>query len=364
MADDLLKELLTSPLEEPSRRERRAARRRQAQGDERPGTEITPDGSGGRGERGGIPRVPLWWGLAAATLGAVIVIAGYAVASDDAPVPTTTATTTTTVAAGDDGSPSGLPEGYVAVGDRLGMRVERILARPDGVFVTVTTVIVNSLDPNDSTGYQGGLWTLILRDGRRITSTDESFDPLARGTLSVRFPADGYGAGEVAGLELDGIANRVTAPFSAESVSGFEVTPGADTAVRLTPDRFGLDTSLAISLDQFTVGSDEARLDWSLIGDTANASLTPSLTVVDAGGRSIDVPLHTQSTGFANFHPSIPGPILSDGGAIGFRMPDGTALPADGELQAVLEVDVTWVTYEPVVVSLEVGDASITEMSG
>ena len=125
--DDLLRELLTSPLERPSRRRRPRARAQEPE--DRGETTITPEGTGEAGTaRGEVPRVPMLWGAGAAVLAAIIVVAGYSVAAGD-PAPTTTTTTTTTPAVVDDGSPSGLPPGYVAAGDRLGMRVERILAR-------------------------------------------------------------------------------------------------------------------------------------------------------------------------------------------------------------------------------------------
>lgn len=354
--DDLLKELLTSPLEEPPRRRRRTGR------DE--GSEpITPDGTGAAGSRGDIPRVPLLWGLGAAVVGAVIVIAGYSVASED-PIATTTTSTTTTTVALDTAAPAGLPAGYVAVGDRLGMRVERILARADGVFVTVTTVVENSLDPSATTGFQGGLWTLVLEDGRRITSTVESFDALARGTVSVQFPADGYAAEDVVSIELNGTATRTT--NSLQFAFEQPVTLGEDGAesVPIDPERFALDAGVTLQLDPMELTPTAGTMPWRLTGDaTANAIVSPLLTVLDPSGDETVVPPNQQSSVFDALHPSIPGPVLEPSGVAAVSMPTGSSLPTEVPLEGVLTLEVTWAVYDPIVVSLPIAAADVTTVA-
>lgn len=287
-------------------------------------------------------------------------VAGYAVASDDAPASTTTTTTTTTLAAAaDDGSPSGLPEGYVAAGDRLGMRVERILMRDDGVFVTITTVAENSLDPTATTGFQGGLWTLVLSDGRRITSTVESFDALARGTVSVWFPPEGILVDDIEALELNGNASRLTNTFTSMTTEGFMVGEDTATEVALAPTRFDIDAGVTLAVDRLALSSVDGRMEWHLDGEAvAGASVIPILTLGGEEG-AIQVPTHVQSSGFALFHPSIAGPTLRADGVEGFLMAESTPLPTDVELGATLELQITWATYEPVVVSLPVDQAAV-----
>jgi hypothetical protein len=356
LADDLLKELLDSPLE----KEKKGRRTR------RPGeagrSEIVPEGAGDAGTREPIGRGPILWGLGAAVLGALIVIAGYSVAADD-PAPTTTTSTTTTVteSPSSDGSPLGLPEGYVAVGDRLGMRVERILVRDDGIFLTVTTVVENSFDAATTTGFQGGLWTLVLNDGTRITSTVESFDALARGTVSVWFPPEGVQASDIVALELNGTAGRLTNTLVAVPAERFTVTAGESTSVPITPTRFDIDAGVTLTIDRIVMSDVEGRMDWSLDGEaTANAAVEPILVLDDLTGSTTLVPAHIQSSGFAFFHPSVAAPTLEQEGVVGFLMPESNPLPTEIELEATLELQVTWAVYEPVVVSLPVDQAGVT----
>jgi len=363
MVDDLLKELLTSPLEAPTRR----SRRRSAASDD-PSTGITPDGEGGRGSRGDLPRVPMLWGVGAAIVGALIVFAGYSIAADD-PAPTTTTTTSTTLAAAaiDDGSPSDLPESYTPVGDRLGMRVERILARDDGVFITVTTVVRNSFDPTATTGFQGGLWTLVLDDGRRLTSTVESFDALARGTVSIWFPADAYTPQQITSLELNGVATRTTNNLTLQS-GGVALPPedGTYASLDLVPSRFEIDAGVTLVAEAVELGRTDARLLWRLDGsDLASASVVPiALTLTEDGIGGPAMFGAAQISGFTTSHPSLPGPFLTADGEVRFALNPGQELPTGIEYGAGIDIQVTWAVYEPLVVILSIEDAAIAEVTG
>jgi len=343
LADELLEELLRSPLDKPTRSRRRDAEET-----------IRTDGAGEAGtDRARLPVTPLLVG-AAAVLGAVIVLAGYAIGSED-PAPTTTvATTTTTVAPADLGAPGGLPADYVAVGDRLGMRVERILVRSDGVFVTVTTVVNNSLDPELSTGFQGGVWTLVTTDGRRVTSTDESFDPLARGTVSVRFPPEGIVAEDIVSIEVNGAADRLTTLVDVDVSDPVTLEEGS--AVELVPDedRLAIDGEVTLVIDELTLTPTEGLLRWSIdTGILSNAAVEPLLTLVAEDGTMVNLATRVQTSGFTFFHPSVPTAALSSSGEHAFDPPDPEPLDP-GPWTATLSLQVTWAVYQPVVAILPV----------
>lgn len=352
MADDLLKELLTSPLDNPKQGRRRAR------------SDVTASGVGQEGTESA-PMMAWPWVVGAAVLGATIVIVAYLVA-DDGPVaaaPTTT-TTSAPAPAANDGSPSGLPAEYTAVGDRLGMRVERILVRSDGVFVTVTTVIENSLDPDQSTGYQGGIWTLVMADGRRVTSTNESFDALAPGTVSIHFPPAGIVAEDIQALEVNGLANRLTNVVSAESQESFILEPGGTPLdLALDPTTFSIDANVELVIDSVSISASGAAIAWSLSGE-ATAAVFPVLTIAWSDGTTTVMTTRMQTSGFNFFHPSIATPVMRDGGEAVFDPPTSDDLPADTPLGVTLELQVTWATYSPIVASLPVAGAQIAVVTG
>jgi hypothetical protein len=305
------------------------------------------------------------WISGAAVLGAVIVFAGYLVGAEEAPPATVvTTTTTTTSAVALDGSPGGLPADYAAVGDRLGMRVERILVRADGVFITLTTVIENSLDPEQSTGFQGGLWTLVLSDGRRITSSNESFDALAPGTVSVHFPPEGIVAEDIESLEVNGIANRLTNVLTARSVSATELSSdGSSVDIPLEPGSFRIDANVELTIDSVTMSTGGGTMAWSVSGE-AGATLLPILTLEWSDGTTTVMTTRTQTSGFVFSHPSIPSPQLAAAGEFAFDPPAPRQFESNLSFEATLELQTTWATYSPIVASIPVEGAQIAVVTG
>jgi hypothetical protein len=351
LADDLLKELLTSPLE-PTKRKR--ARDTGESGD---GVQAS-----GAGETG-TERVPVgsWpWIVGAALLGASIVLVGYLVGAEESqPVTVPTTTTIVATAGASDGSPSGLPDDYTAVGGRVGLRVERILLRSDGVFITLTSVVENSLEPSQSTGFQGGLWTLVLSDGRRITSSNESFDALAPGTVSVYFPPEGIVAEDIEALEINGIANRLTNVLTTQSVTATELpADGSAVGISFDPESFDIDVNVDLTIDAFTMSAGGGDMTWSLSGE-AGASLLPVLTLDWSDGRSTIMATRTQTSGFVFSHPSIPSPLLTTGGEFVFDPPAPGDLGVGLSFAATLELQTTWATYSPIVATIPVEGAQI-----
>ena len=359
MADEnLLRELLSSPLED------KVGRR---VGDPPPDADAdrgapTPSRSWGRlGSR----EVGLF--AVAALLGVVIVLVVRAMASDDgAPVKEATTavdatTTPATAAGGEQPPPEGLPPGYEQVDTRLGMRVERILQREDGVFVTITTVTHNSLDPEGTTGFQGGLWALVLEDGTRVETTVDGMDDLARGVVTVVFPPGDYGAGDIASVELAGMAHRTTVALTASSPA-VEALPEDGSAVTLavTPNRFEIDAGVAVVLGDLTLSTTRGEIEWSLEATVpAAATISPALRLRRADETDTAFTTRVQTSSQAFFHPSVPAPILGDAGVGVFEPAEGGATAAAPGFTAELSLEVTWAVYTPASATLPVGDAVI-----
>ena len=357
MADEnLLRELLTSPLEEKTKRR---------VGDTPPEPTTDPTAPSDRVAAFGPREIGLF--AAAALLGVVIVLVVRAVASDDtaaAPTATTTVTpitTPATVAGGEQPPPEGLPAGYEPVDGRLGMRVERILERQDGVFVTITTVTHNSLDPDQTTGFQGGLWALVLEDGTRVETTVDGMDDLARGVVTVVFPPGDYTSEDIETVELTGMAHRTAVSLTA-STGPVEALPEDGSAVTraVTPNRFEIDAGVAVVLGDLTLSTTRGEIEWALEATVpAAAHLSPTLFLHrdDDGGTAFTTRVQTSSQAF--FHPSVPAPILGDGGIGVFEPAEGGATAATPGFTADVTFDLIWAIYTPVSASLPAGDAVI-----
>lgn len=346
MADDPLRELLSSPLEASPRRVRAAT-----------GT-VTPTTVTGASPGG-------WWLAASVLVGGLLTLGGYLVAADD-PAPTTTTlapttTTTTAVATGPI-----LPEGYLAVDERIGMRVERVLVRPEEVLVTVSSVVPAGLAPTETSGFPGGRWDLVLADGRRITSTDEGSDGLAQGFVSVRFPVTGLDVGEIVGVELTGLGHRLSQVVSA-TVDGVVLPPdGAEVEVPLATTEFPLDDGVVLHIDRFAVSTTTGVLDWSLGGDDPDAvgSIAPQLALVADGDTHFSNP--RVDTGQFRFFLSFLGlnPLVREGRAyFDPQTPAGFSTTEAGAT-AALDIEVTWVVFESTRVTFDLEDALISTMEG
>jgi hypothetical protein len=353
MADEnLLRELLTSPLEEKDKR--------------RIGSEVEEaDPPPERAARVDARDIALFAG--AALLGIVVVLGVRELVSDDpgaaAPVTTTppTSVSGTTVPPADAAPPTGLPAGYEPVDERLGMRVERILKREDGIFVTITTVTHNSLDPEETSGFQGGSWAMVLEDGTRIESTVDAMDALAQGVVTVVFPPGDDATGDIAAIELTGLAHRTSLSLSATSDT-IDALPedGSDIALVLTPNRFDIDAGVSIVLDELTLSTTGGELTWTLDAEVpAAARLDPALRLLRTDETETAFTTRIQTSSQSFFHPSAPAPILGDGGISTFAPAEDGATAAAPGFAASVEMQVTWAVYTPVTATLPVDGAIV-----
>jgi hypothetical protein len=348
--DDPLRQLLSSPLDA-----------------ERPGVHRGAPAARKAG-RTGSPGGP--WLAGSILVGAAAVLIGYFVAgAGSASTPTTTelTTTTTTIATQPEAV---LPTGYTPVGERLGMKVERILVRSDAVFVSLSTVVPNTLAPAESSGYQGGAWSLVLTDGRRVDSVGESTDVLAPGFVSVQFPADAYGAADIASLELVAVAQRASQDVDARTTEPFTIpTDGSTVTVPLTPTTFTLDAGVDLVFTDLQVSASGGSMSWSLTGTAgeAGALVYPYLEFDDeAGAPEIPTVLTDNPTFgyfFAQWISTLPprpeGEILYDPPGVGPNL----TFTTDVALTAVFHATVGWAVYSPAAVDIPIGDdVVVTEL--
>lgn len=344
MADDPLRELLTSPLE-PTRRSPHRHR-------DHPTT-----GTGGLGP----------WLLGSLVAGAVIVFVGYLVAADGtpAPAPTVPATITTFPEAGPV-----FPDGFTPIDTHLAMRVVRVLIRGDATFVTVSTVFADTVDPETSAGFPGGRWDLVLTDGRRITSTLEGVDVTTRGYLSVRFEVTGIEPDDVAAVNLTGLAQRQSNVVGT-SQAGDPVTlpdDGSEISIAPTTTQFDLDAGVALVIDEFVLSASGGRLGWSLSGDDpdAVAAVFPILTLSVAGEPDQFSTTRIDPGEFRFFIETIDlglGPHTR--GAVAYFDPQqGTTFTTGVPTTTDLKMEISWVVFGPADVILPVDTASFTVAGG
>lgn len=340
MTDDRIREILTSPLEEKERRRKGAERT----------DDVLAPATGGLGP----------WLLGAVVTGGALALVGYLVAGgNDDPVPTslapsaTAATSTSTTAAPQQ--TGALPEGYTEVGIH-GVRVERILLRPDAVFVTVSSVLPSGLDPETSAGFQGGRWVMELADGTAISSLEQSIDGTAPGFISIRFPVDG-----VSPSPQDVVAVRLTGlgVLSSERLEGrteIVVAPGETTSAQIQPSSFALDEGVTLELTALEATSDDIRMEWSLSGSAdAVAALSPLLEIT-SGDQTVGVGPVGQGGGFG-FFPSLAGEPATASGQFTFSGPESIDLVPEDATEPValsvrVELPIAWTIYHPIDVSL------------
>ncbi|MFH1103340.1 MAG: hypothetical protein V1757_00120 [Actinomycetota bacterium] len=348
MADDPLRDLLSSPLETTPRR---------GGGEQH---QPRPPRGGGQGP----------WVVASIIVGALAFLGGYVVVGGEEAPPTTTAastTTTTTMVA----APIGLlPDGYTALGDRLGVKVERILVRTDAVFVSLSSVVPNTLAPEESSGFQGGLWTLVLADGRRIGSVQESSDASAPGFFSVQFPPDGYSAADITGIALQAVAHRSAEDISAEIETPFTIpADGTPITATLAQSTFFLDAGVNLVFSDVTLTASRGEMSWTVEGpdEDAGAIVYPYLELEMEDGTIEVAEVRTDDPTFGFFfaqsvstRPTVrAGSILYDPIDPG---PTAT-FPTDVPLRARFFASVSWAVYSPDTVMIPIGeDVVVTEV--
>lgn len=351
MSDDPLRELLSSPLD--------PGRTRSKEGGEQH-TAARPTGTASRGNGP--------WLVAAILTGAIVVVAGYLIARDERSTTTTTVatmTTTTTALV-----PVGvLPDGYTAVDDRYGMKVERVLVRPDAVFVSMSSVVPNSLAPGVSSGYGGGVWSLELAGGRQIPSIGESTNVEAPGFVSVQFPPGDYTAEDMVGVVLRGVAHRDSQQITVQSAKPFSLpADGTTLTVPLSGNRTNLDAGVDIEFSDLTISTTIATATWALTGSNteAGAHVSADLSLVN---EDVGVE-HTNwrsdvSFGFF-FQVFGTTPQTREGTMIFDPVPDGTVVGGfspDVPFTASFTLSIEWTVYEPNSTTIPVGDdAQVVEV--
>lgn len=351
MADDPLRELLTSPLDYSAKG--RASRR-----SEKPRRPTSLPGGA--------------WLVAGLVAGALAVLVGYLVGGDDTAVqtsvttePTTSTTTlaqTTTVA---------LPPGYVPVDEgRLGIKVERVLMRPDGVFVTVSTVVPSGIDGENSSGFEGGAWELELTGGQILSSTTEAEDAASPGFVTIRFEAGDYGADDLVALRMVGNGLRMSDEVSTASAGTFTIpADGTEVMVPLAVESFALDAGITLALPEFAISAYFGHLTWRLEGSETDAVATvnPQLVVTDTT-TGTDIPTFAQGD-FGGFVFLSPGnTFFSDvpmtrGGEVGYSpASDGIEtfqFPTEVAVSADFLIGVSWIAYLPVNVEIPLAETPV-----
>jgi hypothetical protein len=349
MADDPLSELLASPLEST-------------------GGGGSEAGSGSAGGAGGWP-----WFIAAMALGALVVFAGYSLARVGEPAatqdPTTTTTTTTTEPA--DPEAARLPAGYVPVDERFGARVERVLARPDGLFVTISTVVVAGIDPSMSAPFPGGTWDLVLTDGTRSPSVEESTAGSTPGYTTIRFDPGDLDPEMLASIEYTGVAHHMFESLSATGAAPVMLpADGSEVPVDLDGDGHRLGEGATLVLEDLVMSVDGGSMSWRLDGHGGSTAtvglwgwaLVDGVEIARLDVRSGDDPFFIGGFGF--FDGSITSRVAREGGELLIQVTDGSRLPDGVEATFEFHGDLIWVSYTPTSVTIPIGNAPVVVVGG
>lgn len=312
--ESALRELMRSPLDEEPRRARGA----------RPGR-----------------RLSALLFLVAAAAGAGLTVAGAALlGGEETPATTAAAATTTTAPA-----PTGpaLPAGYYPVGEGFGARVERVLVRPDAVFVSLTLAVDEEHDPADTIGHQGGQWLLEFPDGSSVRSSAVVFDPVARAAATIAFPPFDHDPA-AATLRLLSAQELHTGSFSATVPGTVAAMPAAGTLeLVLQPATFALDGGGSLRLGTLFLASGGGSLDWTVegAGITAHANLGVGL---EGPNGTVLLVLDDPFFDFRNRRLSDPPPTLATGGRADLIPVDATSLDPGAEFTVTVALEVTWAT--------------------
>jgi len=326
--EDALRELLRSPLDEEPRRARGAAR---------PGRKTA---------------VLLF--LAAAAAGAGLTVAGASLVRGEA-APATTAAATTTAP-----PPSGpaLPVGYYPLGEGFGARVERILQRPDAVFVTLSLAVDEAQDPAATTGHQGGQWLLEFPDGTSVRSSGVAFDPVARGTATIAFPAFDHDLNG-ATLRLVAVEDLRTATFSATVAGTVAALPTEGTLrFALGPATFALDGGGTLRVGPLDLGPTGASLEWAVEGTGVAGHVDPAI-VLEGPAATVVLIRNDPFSPYRNQVLSIPPPTLGASGRANLISLDPTHQDPGAGFTVAATFQVTWSISTPADAALPLDGAPI-----
>ena len=326
--EDALRELLRSPLDEEPRRDRGASR---------PGRKTA---------------VLLF--LAATAAGAGLTVAGASLVRGEA-APATAPSATTTSAATLSGP--ALPAGYYPLGEGFGARVERILQRPDAVFVTLSLAVDDEHDPAATTGHQGGQWLLEFPDGTSVRSSGVAFDPVARAAATIAFPPFDHDL-EGATLRLVAIEGFHTATFSAAVAGTVAALPTEGTLrLALEPAGFALDGDGTLHVGPLDLGLTIAGLEWAVEGPGVAGHIDPAIVINGPGAIFRLIPSDPFSSHRERV--SIPPPTLGASGRVDL-IPDNPPRHDPGlDFTVEATFQVTWSTSTPADAALPLDGAQI-----
>lgn len=295
--------------------------------------------------------------VAAALAGAGVTVAVAALAGDDGPAAVIITTTTTTEVA-----PPGpaLPAGYHPLGHGFGGRVERILQRPDGVFVTLSLAVDEEHDPRTTTGHQGGQWVLEFPDGTTVLSSAVAFDPVARATATIVFPAFEQDP-TPATLRLVSAEEIHSAVYSARVAGTVPALPVAGTlSLTLEPATLALEDDGTLRLGALTLGPAGASLEWTVEGIGVTAHVNP--VVVMEGPTTavllLDDPFHP----FRNRVLSVPPPGRATSGRVDLIPLDPTTTDPGADFALTATFEVTWSVSAPADAALPLAGAVRVEI--
>lgn len=329
--ESALRELMRSPLDEEPRRARPS----------RPGR-----------------RLSALLFLTAAAAGAGLTVAGAALLGGAETTATTIAATTTTapIATG-----PALPAGYYPVGDGFGARVERVLMRPDAVFVSLTLAVDEEHEPADTAGHQGGQWQLEFPDGSSLRSSAVVFDPVARAAATIVLPVFDQDPA-TATLRLLSGQELHTETFTATAAGRVVALPPAGTLkLTLQPVTFALDGGGILRLGTLFLAADGGVLDWTVEGAGITAHLSPGVALEGPNGNVVlvtDDPFFD----FRNRVLSDPPPALATAGRAAFIPLDLTNMDPGADFSVTVFLQATWATPLAADATLPLQGATIIEV--
>ena len=297
--------------------------------------------------------------VAAAAAGAGLTVAGAALlGGEETPATTIAASTTTTAPV-----PAGpaLPAGYYPVGEGFGARVERVLVRPDAVFVSLTLAVDEEHDPAVTAGHQGGQWLLEFPDGSSVRSTTVLFDPVARAAATIVFPAFDEDPA-AATLRLLSAQELHTASFSATVPGTVAALPAAGTLeLVLQPATFALDGGGTVRLGTLELAAGAGALDWTVEGATITAHASLAIALEGPNGTVLLV-MDDPFFDFRNRVLSDPPPALAAEGRAGLIPIDRTNLDPGAGFTVTVALEVTWATPLAADATLPLQGATIVEV--
>ena len=297
--------------------------------------------------------------LAAAAAGAGLTVAGAALLGGEKTPATTIAAPTTTTAP----APAGpaLPAGYYPVGEGFGARVERVLVRPDAVFVSLTLTVDEEHDPAETIGHQGGQWLLEFPDGSSVRSSTVVFDPVARAAATIVFPAFDQDPA-AATLRLLSARELHTASFSATVPGTVAALPPAGTLeLTLQPSTFALDGGGTLRLGTLELAVDGGALDWTVEDAAITADANLGIALEGPNGTVLLV-MDDPFFDFRNRVLSDPPPALAADGRADLIPIDRTNLDPGAGFTVTVALEVTWATPLAADATLPLQGATIIEV--